>query len=164
MILAISGTPGCGKTQLAKTLSKLLDFEYISITQFCKDHDLFESFDTESQTYDVDIQTLEETLRSSCDVSKNILLDSHVTHDLSVDFVDVLVVCTCELGELQKRLSQRNYSELKIRENLDAEIFQVCLLDSVENGFDPIVVNCTKKHTLKELQDLCTRIMSHKKK
>jgi broad-specificity NMP kinase len=38
------------------------------------------------------------------------------------------------LKKLKKRLEKRNYSKSKIRENLDAEIFDVCLVEAKEKG------------------------------
>ena len=45
-----------------------------------------------------------------------------------------------KLPALKKRLEARKYSEQKVRENLDAEIFDVCQQEALENGHKPIVV------------------------
>ncbi len=144
MIIAVSGTPGVGKTHLSIELAKRLSAEYVNITDYCQTNNLFDSYDTDSDTHGVDIALLEKSLRKYCDLSQIYVLDSHLLHDFSIDFVDVLIICTCELPVLQKRLQKRGYSEEKIRENLDAEIFQICQYDAIENGFKPIVVDCTK--------------------
>jgi broad-specificity NMP kinase len=43
-------------------------------------------------------------------------------------------VCKCELKKLKKRLEKRKYSQKKIRENVDSEIFDICLNEAVEKG------------------------------
>ena len=60
--------------------------------------------------------------------------------------VDLCIVLTCSnLKELEKRLKKRKYSKAKIRENLDAEIFQTCLMGAKEGGHKVVVVDTSKK-------------------
>ena len=36
MIIAISGTPGTGKTEIAKALAAALGYNYVSLNDFCE--------------------------------------------------------------------------------------------------------------------------------
>lgn len=69
--------------------------------------------------------------------------------------VDMCIVLTCsDLKVLQQRLKKRKYSPQKIRENLDAEIFQVCLVEARERGQKVVVVDTARESSGKILQEL----------
>ena len=75
---------------------------------------------------------------------KGIIIDSHLSHYLPKKYVDLCIVTKCDLKELQKRLKKKKYDKEKIRENLDCEIFDVCLNEAREAGHKIIVINTTK--------------------
>ena len=54
------------------------------------------------------------------------------------------IVTKCELRELKNRLKNKKYPKEKIRENMDAEIFDVCLNDAKENKHKIITIDTTK--------------------
>ncbi len=84
-------------------------------------------------------------------IKKGIIIDSHLSHYLPRRYVDLCIVTKCGLKELKKRLKKRKYSENKVRENLDAEIFDVCLNEAKENKHDVIVINTTKGINIKSI-------------
>jgi len=63
------------------------------------------------------------------------------------------IVTKCDLKKLESRLKKRKYSQSKIRENLDAEIFDVCLNEAKENGHKIMVVDTTKRVDIKNITD-----------
>ncbi|MBI5073371.1 AAA family ATPase, partial [Candidatus Woesearchaeota archaeon] len=63
-----------------------------------------------------------------------LVIDSHVSHYLPKKYVDLCIVTKTNLKKLKKRLQKRNYSKAKIRENMDCEIFDVCLIEAQEAG------------------------------
>lgn len=159
MILGITGTPACGKSTFAKRLSKLLSIEYIDITDFVKKHNISEKFDEEMKSLVVDTELLNEALVEHLDKSKDYIIDGHFSHDL--DIIKGCIVCNCELKELNGRLKSREYSEQKVRENLDAEIFDICYTECLENEKPAIKINCTNelsdsqiKHVYNQLTDI----------
>ena len=64
-------------------------------------------------------------------------------------YVDLCIVTKCSLKELERRLGNKKYNKNKIRENLDAEIFDICLNEAKEIGHKIFIVNVTKKLNLK---------------
>ena len=77
-------------------------------------------------------------------IKKGIIIDSHLSHYLPKKYVDLCIVTKCDLKILKNRLKKKKYSEDKIRENLDAEIFDICLNEAKENKHKIIVVDTTK--------------------
>jgi adenylate kinase len=56
--------------------------------------------------------------------SKGIIIDSHLSHYFKSDYC---IIVRADIKTLNKRLKQRKYSKNKIKNNVEAEIFQVCL-------------------------------------
>ena len=56
-------------------------------------------------------------------------VEGHFAHLLPCDRI---VVLRCRPDVLKSRLAQRNYREEKIRENVQAEALDTCLIESVE--------------------------------
>lgn len=77
-------------------------------------------------------------------IKKGIIIDSHLSHYLPSKYVDLCIATKCGLKELKKRLKNKGYDENKIRENLDAEVFDICLNEAKESGHKVIVIDTTK--------------------
>merc|ERR1719343_430612 len=73
-----------------------------------------------------------------CDELETILeeggsvVDFHSAGFLQDDWFDLVVVLRAETNILYSRLEKRHYPEPKIRENVEAEIFQTCLEEAHE--------------------------------
>ena len=141
-VIVVSGTPGAGKTVFAKKLAEEKDYEYIDVNRLIEEKNIFDEYDKEKKCYVVDIKILNKELVKliqSKDV-KGLVIDSHLAHNIDPKHIDECVIVKCELKELEKRLKARGYSSEKIRENLDSEIFDVCLIEAKEKGHDVRVV------------------------
>lgn len=148
-VIIITGTPGTGKTYLAKKLSLLLQYKHIDVNKLVKTHHLYDSYDRKKDTFVVDLKLLNPFLiRLIKSTTKGLIIDSHMSHFLPCKYVDICIVCKCDLKTLTKRLEKRPYSKAKIRENLDSEIFDICLHEAEEQNHSPIVVDCSKKADL----------------
>ena len=152
-VIVITGTPGVGKTRLAKWLAKKLSYLRLDL------HDYYEQistgFDKKKDCYDIDLKRLEKLVKEKRKDS-NLIIDSHVAHLLPKKIVDVCIVLTCDnLKKLERRLKRRKYSKKKIRENLDSEIFQICLNEAKEKGHK-IVQGKRKREILKELKKIAS--------
>lgn len=144
--IIVTGTPGTGKTALAKELSLLLHKKQIDVNLFVKSEDLSEGYDKARDTAIVSPRRLNKALISLIKDSKGqLIIDSHMAHFLPSKYVELCIVTKCSLKELKKRLEKKGYSASKVRENLDAEIFDVCLSEAKEKGHKILVLDTTKK-------------------
>lgn len=152
VVIAISGTPGTGKTYLARKLAKQLDFKYIDVKRLIKKHDIAEHFDNKRKCLVVNEKKITSLLKKKIKDSKdNLILDSHLSHYLESKLVDFCIITKCNLKTLEKRLKKRRYSKPKIRENLDSEIFDICLNEAKEAGHNIFVTDTTKALNIKSL-------------
>jgi len=148
-LIAVSGTPGVGKTTLAKYLAKKLKFFRLDLHGHYKE--ISKSYDLKKHCYDINLKEFKK-LVLNVKKEKDIIIDSHISHLLPRKEVNLCIVITCSnLKKLEKRLKKRSYSKQKIRENLDAEIFQVCLMEAKERKQKMIVIDSSSKYNKDKL-------------
>ena len=156
MIIAISGTPGTGKTTLAEGLTERLGYHLIDVNAVINEHEeLVIENDKERDTKIIDEDSLLEILKEKIETNKKgnkgIIIDSHLSHMLDRGSIDVCIVLSCDLSILKKRLEARGYNELKIEENLEAEAFDEILEEAKENGHDVISLRTDKDVDMRSL-------------
>ena len=143
-LIAVSGTPGVGKSILAIYLAKKLKFFRLDLHGHYKE--ISKGYDLKKHCYDINMKKLKE-LVLKVKKERNIIIDSHISHLLPKKEVDICIIITCsDLKKLERRLKKRGYSKQKIRENLDAEIFQVCLMEAKERKLKMVVVDSSLKY------------------
>jgi len=145
MHIIVTGTPGTGKTTVAKMISLNLGHKYIDVNELIKQHNICDEYDKERMCTIVDADKLKKILDKLIKLSKEpLIIDSHMSHVISSKLIGLCIVTRCELKVLKQRLEQRGYSEQKVRENLDAEIFENCLTEAQENEHNVQVIDTTK--------------------
>ncbi|MBI2523054.1 adenylate kinase family protein [Candidatus Woesearchaeota archaeon] len=92
-----------------------------------------------------------KSVKNNKNVKNGIIIDSHLSHYLPKKYVNLCIITKCDLKELERRLKKKNYSKQKIRENLDAEIFDICLNEAKERVHRAIVINTTKGINIGEI-------------
>src|SRR3989338_8520696 len=132
---------------LAIALAKKLQFERLDLHNYYKS--ISSGYNSKKQAYDIDKNKFMALVKKKLShTKKGLVIDSHISHLLPQKLVDVCIVLTCSnLKILQKRLQQRKYPKEKVRENLDTEIFQVCLTEAREQGHRIKVFDTTNSST-----------------
>jgi len=152
-VIIVSGTPGTGKTYLAKRLAKSLGFKYTDVKRVISKNKLKERYDRKRRTYVVDEKKLAKILEKMIrDSDENLVIESHMSHFVDPELVDLCIITKCELKTLEKRLKNKGYNKEKVRENLDCEIFDICLNEAKENGHKTKIVDTTKNINIAELK------------
>jgi len=145
MVIIVTGTSGTGKTAIAKKLAKKLKYDYLDVNKIIIENSLRGKYIKRLDSYEVDVNKLNKILVNLIKKNKKLVIDSHLSHYLPRKYVDYCVICKTKLGVLRKRLEKRNYSKSKVRENLDSEIFDVCLTEALENKHRIIIVDTSEK-------------------
>lgn len=154
MIIAITGTPGTGKTTLAKKLAKKLDYPILDVNEFIKEHeDVVLEYDKERETKIVEENMLIDLIVEHIKTEGilDLIVESHLAHYLPSKVVGKCLVLSCDLKKLKERLEERGYNELKIKENLEAETFDTILQESMDEGHDVIQIDTSKKFSLSNI-------------
>jgi len=149
--IIVTGTPCTGKTTLAKEIAKRFKFKYVDANKIVKDNNLSEGYDKERDCEIVDVKNLNKVLKAIIKEEYKVVIDSHLSHELPNDLVDLCIVTKCNLKELEKRLKERDYSKEKIRENLDSEIFDICFVEAKENNHEILIIETDMEIPWEEL-------------
>jgi len=124
MRVAVTGTPGTGKTTATERLDA--DLDAVHLNEAVREHDLYDEVDEERDSVIVDLDAAREWLGDRDDV----LIESHLAHHLDVDRV---VVLRCHPEDLEDRLRERgDESEASITENAESEALDVILSEAVD--------------------------------
>ncbi|MAG52702.1 MAG: kinase [Nanoarchaeota archaeon] len=140
-VISVSGSVCTGKTTYAKKLARRLRYKYIDLNKIIDENKLKGEYDKRRKTYSIDVKKLNRVLIKLIKKSKeSLVIDGHLSHFLPKKYVNEVIILKCSLKKLKKRLEKRGYSKLKVRENLDAEIFDVCFEEAKELGHKVRVV------------------------
>lgn len=150
MIIALTGTPGTGKTSAGKELRKR-GYAVTDLSELISSEGLKEEYDSERDTYEVDTDRLSEYIADSDGIT---FIEGHLAHLLPCDMI---IVMRCRPDVLAERLRGRCYGGCKIRENVQAEILDVILCESVSSGIPVYEVDSTSL-TAEESADLIEKI------
>ncbi|WNY24968.1 adenylate kinase family protein [Methanolapillus millepedarum] len=152
LTIALTGTPGTGKTQVSRLLEKD-GYSVLHLTEFISEHNISVERDQERDCNVVDMDGLEKAVSKFQDKiragfekkikemnfsdedflrytkdPKNLpvlVVESHMAHCLC----DLAIVLRSHPAVLKERLDARGYSEKKVHENVLSESIDVILCD-----------------------------------
>ncbi|MFX1312704.1 MAG: adenylate kinase family protein [Promethearchaeota archaeon] len=130
--IIISGTPGCGKTSVAKEISKLIGAKIISLNELAISEEFSFEYDEERKTYVVDFDVfLPYVLKRIKAIQQTnppfLIIESHFSDIIPENFIDFAFILRCDPDELFKRLKKKHYNLKKVIENIQAEILGNCV-------------------------------------
>jgi adenylate kinase len=142
MIVAITGTPGTGKTEVAKALAKRLGWKWFSLNEIAEQKNLYSGYDEERMCKIVDIKRLREEVNVLAASHKDLIIESHYAHDMPCD---VVIVLRTEPSVLRKRMTEKRFHTEKIAENMEAEMMEVVKDEADEKHKNVHEIDTTKK-------------------
>jgi adenylate kinase len=128
--VAVTGTPGTGKTTATDRLDT--DLDVIHLNEVIREADLTTGVDADRDTLIADMDAVADWLDGRDDV----VVESHLAHELDVDRV---VVLRCHPTEIERRLRDRGESAASAAENAESEALDVILSEAVaRHGIDSV--------------------------
>lgn len=158
--IVITGTPGVGKSTLARLLAEELGAELISLGELVAEEGLHEGEDPETGSLLVDLGALSKRLVELLSHGQRELyvVEGHYAHlVVPREFLLMAFVLRREPGELKRILEARGYSGRKLYENLQAEVLDVCLYEAVQ-AYGPELVYEVDT-TGRELRDVLEEVL-----
>jgi adenylate kinase len=131
--ILVTGTPGVGKTSFSMLLTDNLNerlqncakqFTYINIGKLITDKKLYTDWNKEFDVPEFDDDKVLDELEPLL-AQGGIVLDFHSSSFLPEELIDLVVLIRCDNTILYDRLKARNYSDKKIKENIECEIMEV---------------------------------------
>ncbi|ANQ06010.1 Adenylate kinase isoenzyme 6-like protein [Plasmodium coatneyi] len=138
--IIVTGVPGVGKTTLCEELVEIINKElkenqqaesasqmkHLNLAKVIKEERLYEEFDDQLDASIYSNDMVNEKLEKLKLQNGGYIIDFH-----DVDFIDQkelidhIFLLTASTNKLYERLEKRNYSQEKIKNNIECEIFQV---------------------------------------
>ncbi len=125
MRVAVTGTPGTGKTTATERLDTDLDVAHLN--DLVASEDLYGEVDEARDSKVVDVDAVQEYF----DGREDVLVESHLAHHL--EDLDRVVVLRCHPDELDDRLRERGEPPEKAHENAESEALDVILSEAVRD-------------------------------
>lgn len=127
----ITGTPCTGKTTVSEILADKLGCKLIKINDLAIDNDFVLGIDEEKGYKVIDIDALDGKVSEIISNSDELLIfEGHLAH--LCYGADKVIVLRVHPEVLKPRLEGRDYSDAKIRENLEAEAMGVCTAEAYD--------------------------------
>ncbi len=144
MRIALTGVPGVGKTSVASGLAQLdRTLTIRSVLSMAEWAQCIGEFDEECQCHEIDVEGLYDHIKRKDMTGPKVgheIVEGHLAHLLPVAAVIVLRVAP---KVLEKRLTERGYSQEKVRENLEAEAMDLITQEAVGKELRTFEVDAT---------------------
>jgi len=137
MLLAISGTPGTGKTSVAELLVKSLNagvkkasekYKLVKLNALVRKAGAQVGYDDKRHSKIVGVTKLRAAVKALAAKHANIVMEGHFAHMLPAD---LLVILRCEPKALEARLKEKYDWPTKVTENAEAELMGVITEESL---------------------------------
>ena len=159
-MFVITGTPGVGKTDISERLAIRLDALHIDVGELVKKEKITSGYDENRQTFIADTTKLARRVQQTiAGTRKAVIIDGHYGTEVAPkDQLARVFVLRCHPMKLRQRMEEKGFRGAKVKENLAAEILDVCLSEAIENAGTEKV--CELDTTDKTPDTVVTEIMS----
>jgi len=157
MIIALSGTPGTGKTVISKVLAKKLNANLISIGELVKKKKIPYKIDAKRRTKIIDVGNLQKAVNENLTKEGINIVEGHLSHLIRANRVIILRLNPIKL---KNRLLNRGWSRSKVEESVQAEILDEITIEALQrqsknNVFEIDVTGLEKGKITGILTKLC---------
>lgn len=134
LVVVLTGVPGVGKTTVAEMLAERLGGTHIDLSNLAQTEGLVTGWDEERGTAVADLRGVRGRLMEIHGSSEEpLIIEGHFAADIvppeAASFIFVLRRAPWRLRE---ELEARGYTPEKVRENVEAELLDVCLVEALE--------------------------------
>ncbi len=146
-LLLVLGTPGVGKSTLARILAKKLGLQLVEVGALVKREKLYQRFDKGTKSYVMDEKRVRRRLQALISDKEAIIATHSVGLTILPRWVTLVMVLRLDPTVLYRRLRAKRWSRQKIWENVESELVDVCLEEAVRLfGRDKVFeINTTSK-------------------
>ncbi|KAK3709905.1 hypothetical protein QZH41_020019 [Actinostola sp. cb2023] len=148
--ILITGTPGTGKSVTATELAQRTGLNYINVGEFAKENDLYEGWDNDLECHVLDEDKVIDEMEDVMTDGGNIV-DYHGCELFPERWFDIVFVLRTDNTALYDRLQQRGYTDKKLTNNIECEIFQT-ILEEAKESYQRNIVHELSSNTPEDLE------------
>ena len=158
MSIVITGNPGVGKHTVTKKISKKMNLPIIDINIIAKDSEVIEK---RENTNDVDTQKLAKILEKQ-KLNENIIVGHLAPYVLEKNQVKIIIILRRNPYDLELVYKERNYLEIKIKENTGSEVLGIIMHDTIEKFEEKAFQIDVSKKNIQQVVEKVLEIISKK--
>jgi adenylate kinase len=129
MRVALTGTPGTGKSAVAKQLQKK-GYTIVRLHELAIQNGYIDGIDKKRNSQIIDMDKLHKYIKKNFTTNELVFFEGHVAHLLKT--MEKVIILRCHPKELKRRLMKKKWNNQKIQENINAETLDVILCETVE--------------------------------
>lgn len=129
MLIALTGTPGTGKSSISTVLRKN-GFEVVDLNKVATEKNFVIGTDEKRNSKIIDVNRLNKYVKENYSKKDIVFVEGHLSHLLKN--MDKVIILRCHPRVLKKRLTKKGWKIEKIKENIDAEILDIILCETVD--------------------------------
>ncbi len=133
-VILLTGVPGVGKTTIAALLSERLKGVHVNLSELALAEGLVTGYDSIRETSIVDLERTTTRLMEIIQEGRDpLVIEGHFSQDVvSPERVSNVFVLRRAPWRLKDELESRGYNPEKVKENVEAELLDVCLVEAIE--------------------------------
>lgn len=133
-VILLTGVPGVGKTTIAALLSERLKGVHVNLSELALAEGLVTGYDSIRETSIVDLERTMTRLMEIIQEGRDpLVIEGHFSQDVvSPERVSNVFVLRRAPWRLKDELESRGYNPEKVKENVEAELLDICLVEAVE--------------------------------
>ena len=134
-VILITGTPCTGKTTVSQQLTTKTNALYINLTDFANKHNLTIGKDKQRKTTIINEEKMHAKISETIEKTEKdtIIIDGHYAAAIVPKrYVTRIFVLRRNPKELRKLMEKTGFQDAKLRENIAAEILDVCLVEALQ--------------------------------
>ncbi|MFX0055672.1 MAG: adenylate kinase family protein [Promethearchaeota archaeon] len=161
--ILVGGTPGTGKTKVAKMLGTRLSVHVVELGELAERAGCISAQDKARDSGIIDEDCLVNAIQVEvADITRQVIIVGHYIDLVPYSSVDHVFILRTHPETLRHRLMARGWSEPKIIENVEAEVIGVCQLDAFDSfGEDLVSEIDTTDIAPAETVDQIQKILKH---
>lgn len=141
MIVAVTGTPGVGKSSALSVVASLLECKVIDLNDLAEKAGALKSYDRKRESWDVDVSRLRNAAKALIDkANRYVFLDGHLSHLMECEYI---ILLRCHPDVLKERLESRGFGARKVEENVWAEALGVIAVEVADSGVEFFEIDTT---------------------
>jgi adenylate kinase len=151
MRIIVTGTPGVGKSSIAKALGKRLHYRVVNEKDFAVQHGIGK-WDEKEEELVIPLARFGKELSELLQKEKNVILEGHLLCELRLP-ADFVVLVTIDPEALEARLRLRGYGEEKVQDNVFCEGIDYCKKHLLKSYPEEKIVEVQGGKSIKETLD-----------
>jgi adenylate kinase len=129
MWVALTGTPGTGKTTVAALL-RVKGYTVVDLNKLAIQKGFVAGVDRKRRCKLLDMHKIDAYLQTHFNKTDLLFFEGHTTHLLKA--IDNIIILRCHPTQLYTHLVKKRWRREKIKENLEAELLDIILCEAVD--------------------------------